>query len=316
MLLSRYFKPTNQDHLELFNQISKNLSEELLGREPKIAWYPSSGFDTQDVIRLQQEDPDIYFHTDTFFGTDINNINQFFSEGLIDMIQYGIGDGIILRRIDVNDPIIDLRFRRRLKFIKDPNDRRAYLFRGAYLFNVQITYSIGTEPTIIIKPIIYFIMDDINFFDEFILKNNIRICYLVRKRQGERNLNNHRDISLSILFPFLGQIGVQCLLLDCDARDSRRNVFSDEEKILIQCLCYKYGYFLYPNLGLRRKSYILVQDSMQIWEDRVAHYIPGIPDSGIVFKYNFNIDIESFKEDSLKEYINHIHVENGLFQIL
>lgn len=114
----------------------------------------------------------------------------------------------------------------------------------------------------------------------------------------------------------MGQIGVQCLLLDCDARDSREYVFSDEEKILIQCLCYKYGYFLYPNLGLRRKSYILVQDSMQDWEDRVAHYIPGIPDSGIVFKYNFNADVEFFKEDSLKEYINRIKVENGLFQIL
>ena len=166
MFLSKFFQPRIQGQVPifqienyqiLFQQISENL-----GENPNIAWYPSSGFDTQDLIRLQQEDPDIYFHTDAFLNTDINNVNQFFFEGLINRLQYGIGDGIIFNHIDVIGPIIDLIFRRRLKFIKDPNsyprDRTA-LFRGAYLFNVQITYSIGINQHIITKPIIYFIMD-------------------------------------------------------------------------------------------------------------------------------------------------------------
>ena len=324
MLLSRYFKPTNQDHLELFNQISENLSEELLGREPKIAWYPSSGFDTQDLIRLSQENPapDIYFHTDGFFQPDnihqdfLNNFHNVHNAFTNMAFNNPIGDNIIYNEINVIDPIIGLRFRKRLNFIPVPViDNK---LTRVFLFNVEINYNQGDAQHIIKKPIILFIMDDINFFDEFILKNNVTINFLVRKRQGEAHHFGPSIISLSILFPFLGQIVVQCLLLDCDGRDRRENFFSDEEKILIQCLCYKYGYFLYPNKIFSKKFYNRSEENpMQDWENQLPNYNLGDINSGIVFKYIYTGDEQNFDKGDLLNYINQIQVgNNGVFDYL
>lgn len=70
------------------------------------------------MIRLQQEDPDIYFHTDGFFQPD--NIQQDFLNSVENVhnaftkmaLNYRIGDNIIYNEINVIDPIIGLRFKK------------------------------------------------------------------------------------------------------------------------------------------------------------------------------------------------------------
>ncbi len=177
-----------------------------IGNEPRIAWYPSAGNDYRDLMELctiralQQnvsEEPDVFFHTDY-------HIKHLKSSGII-------YDDSRTRVVVENTYHLSIR----KKFNYFVNPEYAVFHENApespliWLLDVSVHSDIYG---VVNKPVIYFVFENINFFDEFILKNMVPITYFVKIREGCGFGGNRK--SISIVYAFLSVMKTRYLLVD------------------------------------------------------------------------------------------------------
>jgi len=170
-----------------------------IGDEEKILWYPSAYNDFRDLLELSDsrleinrinEKPNLYIHTD--HNPDIN-FDSFYCDKKTSII--------LTNKFD-----LELQYNRSKKI---------------YLIDLEIkSNSIGN----FVQTVLYFICDNINFLTDVILSNKIKISHLIKVRDG----SGMGDLSMSILYPLLAELGVKYLFAD-----RQYNEIDDRKLIII-----------------------------------------------------------------------------------
>ena len=203
-----------------------------IGIKPNILWYPSAGNDYRDVIELSQERarqhkiavlPDLMIHTDyranrNFVGiqyedsrTALEIVNSCELELIQDIYYDRISDGGRSGLV-ATKPLI-------------------------HLLDIQVTSeTAGTFN----KSILYFHFENINFLDQVILKNKLRISHIVKVREGAKWGDNVREeiiagrISISVVYAFVPLLNTEYILKDSE--EVRMNMVVIERLIIIHKL--------------------------------------------------------------------------------
>jgi hypothetical protein len=177
-----------------------------LGDNPNISWYPSAGNDYRDIMELSEERarlhnikelPDLFIHTD--YST--NSVN-------LDGIVYNDGRTIVQ---------IENKFELQLTHIFNYHVNPIYAHFASHAPQEPTIYlldiSVSSEALGVIKrTVIYFLFENINFLDQIILKNKIKISHFVKVREGCSFGGNGK--SISIAYAFLSTFNTKYLLID------------------------------------------------------------------------------------------------------
>ncbi len=198
--------------LDLLQGKNKHAQQQLLllknsiPEDPNVLWYPSAGNDYRDLLELFPERakrnnihdlPDIYVHTDynpnflKFFDTVYCDNNT--SIKIIDRYELKLTTEI---KYHVNP---------RYTVHTDSANKQPVI----WLLKVEITSDIYGTYT---RTVIYFLFENINFLEEVILKNMIRISHIVKVREGCSYGGNKKSITFSYLF--LDLLGTKYLICD------------------------------------------------------------------------------------------------------
>ncbi len=177
-----------------------------LGNNIRISWYPSAGNDYRDVLELHpkrikrhgiEEAPNLFIHTDY-------NPNYVKLDGIAHEDKW--------TKVEIEKKY-ELKLTRHIDYSVNPEfvdfPRYALKEPTIYLLDILIT---SDELGKIKQPLIYFMFENINFFDEVILKNNIKIPYIVKVREGCGMGGNKK--SISIAYAFLSVLNTRYLLID------------------------------------------------------------------------------------------------------
>jgi hypothetical protein len=176
-----------------------------------IAWYPSAGLDFRDLLELSNpiytETPDLFIHTDykpdwslenpvfeTFnIGPVQNEFNRNFNAKIDDVFE-----------LELTEPINYFVNENYVTSHKDDTPKLAKVF----LLNVTVSHAGNT----ISKPVLYFVFENINFLEEILLKNRIKISHFVKFCEGCGFGGNRK--SISIVYAFIAKLGVKYLFID------------------------------------------------------------------------------------------------------
>lgn len=218
-MIKSFLKGADKNSNKIFNELISKI-----GYSKNIAWYPSSGYDFRDLIEVNRTsiEPDIFFHTDYNNKWVDLNCGEVFNDGST--------------RITINT-INELKFRKKVgyfvnpKFVDFPDD--AHLIPKIYLLNVKIECGFGK----IIKPVIYFFMENINFLEEVLLKNKINISHFIKIREGCGFGGNRK--SISIVYAFLGLLNVKYLIIDNQESIDKQLIFEISKKQNLQLKKFK-----------------------------------------------------------------------------
>lgn len=171
-----------------------------IGDFPNIAWYPSAGLDFRDLMEVNrtQIEPDIFFHTDYSSNWVKFERGEVFNDQWTNVYIKGITELKFIKKINyrINPDFVDF-------------PEHAYSRPKIFLLDVQIQSGFYGQ---INKPVIYFFMENINFLDEVLLKNNIKLSHFIKVREGCGMGGNRKSISLA--YAFLGELKVKHILVD------------------------------------------------------------------------------------------------------
>jgi hypothetical protein len=207
--LKKLLKGKSPEAIAALDNLWQNMS-----LNPTIAWYPSAGLDFRDLLELnpipnQTSKPELFIHTD--YQPYCPNINERFT---------GFEPGIIVDRYepDYHKEILEvhqLMFTNSIKYYIDENFvdfvDEAPIESKVFLLSVKVRH----KDDILIRPVIYFVFENINFLDEIILKHNIKISHLIKVREG-CGLGGNRK-SITIAYAFAAKLGLQYLICDNEA---------------------------------------------------------------------------------------------------
>lgn len=190
---------------------SDNELRKIENQTNNIAWYPSAGLDFRDVYELSnpiynQEIPDLFIHTDYKPDWSLENpVFETFNLGPINNEFDNNFDFIIddVFELELTELI---RYSVNANYVDFPND--APLEPKVFLLNVTVSYS----GNIISKPVLYFVFENINFLEEILLKQKIKISHFVKVREG-CGFGGSRK-SISIVYAFIAKLGVKYLFID------------------------------------------------------------------------------------------------------
>ena len=177
-----------------------------LGDNPFISWYPSAGNDYRDIMELSEERailhnikelPDLFIHTDY----DSNFVN-------LDGIVYNDGRTIVQ---------IENKFELQLTHIINYHVNPIYAHFASHAPQEPTIYlldiSVSSESLgVIKKTVIYFLFENINFLEQIILKNKIKISHFVKVGEGCSFGGNGK--SISIAYAFLSNFKTKYLIID------------------------------------------------------------------------------------------------------
>lgn len=190
--------------LKVVYKQDENILDELqsrIGRTPNIAWYPSAGLDFRDLIEVNRTkiEPDIFFHTD-------------YSSNWVEL-KCGLVFNDERTKVFIHN-ITELKFKKKVNYIINPNyvdfPEDANPLPRIYLLDLIVESGFGK----LIKPVLYFFMENINFLDEILLKNNIKLSHFIKVREGCGMGGNRK--SISIVYAFLGELKVKHILVDSE----------------------------------------------------------------------------------------------------
>ena len=176
---------------------------------PSIAWYPSAGLDFRDLVELSNYEPDLFIHTD--YKPDWRLINQSFDRFETGVIEDRFDLAFRKEILQVNELI----FTKKVKYFVDEQHvdfiNHALETPKVFLLKVKVTHSNNH----VIRPVIYFVFENINFLDEVILKYKINIKYLVKVREG-CGLGGNRK-SITVAYAVAANLGLEYLICDNEA---------------------------------------------------------------------------------------------------
>jgi len=185
-----------EEHLECFwGQLSTPT--------PLVCWYPSAGSCFRDLMVWRHwlgRDPDIVIHTD-YLPTalpegPILHEDRHTKVRLIRTSELYIDPSILYH---VNNDFVDFAD----QVAPGPRVR---------LIDIELESDICGE---IRRPLLYFQFENLNWFEEFVLKRGLRISHLFKLREG-CGLGGNRK-SVSVVYGFLGLLGCRFLLCDQEA---------------------------------------------------------------------------------------------------
>lgn len=178
---------------------------ETIGDNPNILWYPSAGRDFRDLMEAQIRTgitPDLFIHTD--YNKELTKLTC----GIIyndDKTKVIIHEVHHLTTTNLVNYYIDP------KHINLP--KYASLYPRVLLLDISIDFEHYTGVrTIIRKPLLFFIFENINFLDEILLKFKIPISHIVKIREGCAWGGNSKSITIS--YAFVSELNTQYLLID------------------------------------------------------------------------------------------------------
>lgn len=182
----------------------KQLSSQL-GDNPKILWYPSCRNDLRDLMEFSEgrarkhqleELPDIFFHTDCEFEDPIHywDNNVFIHNDRFTTIKV-IGK-------------YELELLSTITYFINPlySTFQSQLGPKVFLFDLEIvSHKLGH----LRKTMIYFLFENINFLDEVILKNNLKLSHIVKLGEGMPNLK-----PITLVLNFLSKLETKYIAFD------------------------------------------------------------------------------------------------------
>jgi hypothetical protein len=208
--------------LKAINPLEENTLDSLqskIGDCPNIAWYPSAGLDFRDLIEVNRTkiEPEIFFHTD-------------YSSNWV-KLECGLVFNDKLTKVSI-DRITELKFRKKVNYLINQDyvdfPEHANPLPKIYLLDIIIETGFGE----IRKPVIYFFMENINFLDEILLKNKIKLSHFIKVREGCAWGGNRK--SISIAFAFLGELKVKHILIDNEEHTDKELINSISHKHNLQ----------------------------------------------------------------------------------
>ncbi|MCK5825025.1 MAG: hypothetical protein KAG96_06415 [Ichthyobacteriaceae bacterium] len=179
----------------------KQLNEILQNNKVKL-WYPSSGLDFRDLVVLSQkkfiydkyafanelltfnELPNLFIHTDTAYTSENWPLPN---------------KGVIFEDEEQLYKILES------KWVSENNNK------VGVLLNMEIQHKLINEPTN--QNLLFLFTDNITFFENHILKDNINIQFLINIRDGFSE-NGGADFSMKFLEFYLGKMNTEYLITD------------------------------------------------------------------------------------------------------
>jgi hypothetical protein len=174
--------------------------------------------------------PDLFIHTDykpiwsleipIFETFNIGKVQNKFNDNYNAVIE----DVFELELTEPNRYSIDA------NYVDFPND--APRLPKIFLLNVSVSYMGNT----ICKPILYFVFENINFLEEILLKQKVKISHLVKVREG-CGMGGSRK-SISIVYAFIAKLGIKYLFVDNEEHTDLDLVNRIKRRFRIQnCSC-------------------------------------------------------------------------------
>ena len=180
-----------------------------LGDNPFILWYPSAGNDYRDIMELSNERaqlhkikelPDLFIHTD-------------YNANYVNLDETIYNDGRTIVQIENK---FELQLTHNIDYHVNPMYARsasqAPLEPKIYLLDISVS---SKTLGVIYKTVLYFLFENINFLDQIILKNKIKISHFVKVREGCGFGGNKK--SISIAYAFLSNFKTKYLIIDNEA---------------------------------------------------------------------------------------------------
>lgn len=186
-----------------------------IGKNPNTAWYPSSGNDFRDLIEANRTKtrPDLFIHTDYNSAWIKFECGEVFNDGRTQVIITNV---------------IELEFKEKINYFINPDfvtfSELANPTPRIYVLDVEIDCSFG----LIKKPVVYFFMENINFLDEILLKNKIKISHIFKVREGCGFGGNRK--SISVAYAFLGNLKVKHVIVDDEEQTDKDLINTIAEK--------------------------------------------------------------------------------------
>ena len=153
--------------------------------DTQILWYPSAGNDYRDVIEYYRErvsydkaqKPTLFIHSDYHCNGVKLNVGEVIEESIYG--KYAPTYNIVIENIFELELIPDYHFNINREYIVFNSGRQ----RGKiYLLDIRIIIlETGCE---IKSQIIYFLFENLNFLEEVLLKNKIKVSHIVKVRDG------------------------------------------------------------------------------------------------------------------------------------
>lgn len=192
--------------------------QEQIGNNPNIAWYPSAGLDFRGLIEINRTST----VSNLFFHSDYNKT----------WVELKCGEVFNDKRTCINiERITELKFRGKINYRINPEyvdfPKEGNRIPKVFLLSVRVKSNFG----IIRKPVLYFFMENINFLDEILLKNKIKLSHFIKVREGCGYGGNKK--SISIAYAYLVELGVRHLLVDREEHTDKEliNSISVKHKI-------------------------------------------------------------------------------------
>ena len=169
-----------------------------LGKDPNIAWYPSAGLDFRDLIEVNRTSikPDLHIHTDYHIRKELK-----------------VGEIFNYERTKVSiKNIEELKFKKSINYYVNP----AFIScpevsaRKPLIFLLDVL--VESNNAAIERPVIFINMENINFLDEILLKEQLRISHLIKICEGCGMGGNRK--SISIVYAFFCDLSIKYLLVD------------------------------------------------------------------------------------------------------
>jgi hypothetical protein len=218
----------------------KQYLDEVIGRsrDPShlnLLWYPSAGKDFRDIIefspaRLKDrydpyniEVPDIYLHT------DYNAHSVELNPGIIYQDAHTC--------VTINQ-VHKLEVTRNIAYDNhSPYADRPYLLPiEPQAFLLMVTNKSDSYGSVV-RPVIYFYFENINFLKEVLLRHQIKVSHFVKVVEGCSFGGNRK--SVSVAYPFLSELGTKYLMIDDEIHYDVKLALEIQKELNIQPMAYR-----------------------------------------------------------------------------
>jgi hypothetical protein len=213
MKITELLKGKNRTSQKRLNKLFGSLRD-----NPKILWYPSAGNDYRDILELSEVKideknirgninivtdygipaPDLFIHTDYNKNMVELKKGELFNDHKTVVIAKEIYPLSIHHSVkyEINE-----------NFVDSPQD--APQEPEIYLLDLEIS---SNKLGKIEKPVIYFLFENINFFQEVLLKHGINVAYMVKVREGCGMGGNRK--SVTNIYPYFSVVKTEYLIAD------------------------------------------------------------------------------------------------------
>lgn len=205
------------------DQVALDILIDKCGYSTPTAWYPNCGLDFRDLIELNTtreggytrgDFPGLYIHTD--YKPNWSRDADPFQPFSLSRVQYDGPESdayqtVIQEIYEMTfSEFIDVDYQVSPDFVDFPD----HALPSPKIF---LLWVIVTSSTLSLRriPVLYFVMESINFLDEVLLKHQISVTHMVKVREGCGFGGNRKSITLA--YAFARVLGFRHLFIDTEA---------------------------------------------------------------------------------------------------